>query len=78
VSYGKMALQRLRTAANPSAAMEAGILGVIGDAERLAGHSAIAEDYFRQSLQQYARAGRERGPDATVILMASLGQRALH
>src|SRR5438445_6348448 len=47
--------------------MEAGILAAIGDGERLAGHSAVAEDYFRQSLQQYARAGRERGPDATVI-----------
>jgi tetratricopeptide (TPR) repeat protein len=67
VSYGKMALQRLRTAANPSTAMEAGILAAIGDGERLAGHSAVAEDYFRQSLEQYARAGRERGPDATVI-----------
>jgi eukaryotic-like serine/threonine-protein kinase len=67
VSYGKMALQRLRTAANPSAAMEAGILAAIGDGERLAGHSSIAEDYFRQSLEQYARAGRELGPDATVI-----------
>jgi tetratricopeptide (TPR) repeat protein len=67
VSYGKAALQRLRTAANPSAAMEAGILAAIGDGERLAGHSSIAEDYFRQSLEQYARAGRELGPDATVI-----------
>jgi tetratricopeptide (TPR) repeat protein len=67
VSYGEMALERLRTAANPSAAMEAGILAAIGDGQRLAGRSAIAEEYFRQSLQQYARAGRERGPDATVI-----------
>jgi tetratricopeptide (TPR) repeat protein len=67
VNYGKMALQRLRTAANPSAAIEAGILAAIGDGERLAGHSAVAEDYFRKSLEQYARAGRERGPDATVI-----------
>jgi serine/threonine-protein kinase len=67
VNYGQMALQRLRTAANPSAAMEAGILAAIGDGERLAGHSRIAEDYFRQSLEQYARAGREFGPDATVI-----------
>ena len=31
------------------------------------GHIAAAEEYFRQSLQQYARAGREYGPDATVI-----------
>jgi len=67
VNFAKAALQRLRTAANPSAAMEAGILAAIGDGERLAGHSAVAEDYFQQSLQQYARAGRERGPDATVI-----------
>src|SRR5882724_2529525 len=67
VRYARMALQRLQTAANPSAATEAGILAAIGDAERLAGHSAIAQEYFRQSLQQYARAGRERGPDATVI-----------
>jgi len=67
VKYGKMALQRLQTAANPSAAAEAGILAAIGDGERLAGHSAVAEDYFQRSLQQYARAGRDRGPDATVI-----------
>jgi serine/threonine protein kinase len=66
VQYGQKALQRLRTAANPSAAMEAGILGAIADGERLAGHSSAAEEYFRQSLQQYTRAGREHGPDATV------------
>jgi serine/threonine protein kinase len=66
VQYGQKALQRLRTVANPSAATEAGILGAIADGERLAGHSSAAEEYFRQSLQQYTRAGREHGPDATV------------
>jgi len=67
VNYGKLALQRLRTTSSPSAAMEAEILAAIGDGERLAGHSSVAEEYFRQSLQQYARAGREHGPDATAI-----------
>src|SRR5262249_36494903 len=67
IRYGLMALERLRSVPNPSAALEAGILAAIGDGERLAGHSAIAEGYFQRSLQQYARAGRERGPDATVI-----------
>src|SRR5262249_20525929 len=67
VRYGLMALERLRAAPSASAAVEAGILAAIGDGERLAGHSAIAESYFQRSLQQYARAGRERGPDATVI-----------
>jgi serine/threonine protein kinase len=67
VRYGQRALERLGTVANPSAAVEAGILAAIGDGERLAGRSALALDYFRRSLQQYARAGRERGPDATVI-----------
>jgi serine/threonine-protein kinase len=67
VKYGQQALQRLRTLANPSAATEAGILGAIADGERLAGHSSAAEEYFRQSLQKYARAGRDHGPDATVI-----------
>jgi serine/threonine protein kinase len=66
VQSGIMALKRLRAASNPSAVTEAGILAAIADGERLAGHSSVAEDYFRQSLQQYARAGRERGPDATV------------
>jgi eukaryotic-like serine/threonine-protein kinase len=66
VRYGQDALRRLRTLANPSAATEATILGAIADGERLAGHSSAAEEYFRQSLQQYARAGREHGPDATV------------
>jgi len=62
VKYGQQALQRLRTLANPSAATEAGILGAIADGERLAGHSSAAEEYFRQSLQKYARAGRDHGP----------------
>jgi eukaryotic-like serine/threonine-protein kinase len=66
VRYGQDALRRLRTLANPSAAAEAAILGAIADGERLAGHSTAAEEYFRQSLQQYTRAGREHGPDATV------------
>jgi tetratricopeptide (TPR) repeat protein len=66
VRYGQDALRRLRTLANPSAATEAAILGAIADGERLAGHSSAAEEYFRQSLQQYTRAGREHGPDATV------------
>jgi tetratricopeptide (TPR) repeat protein len=67
VRYAHEGLQRLRTVPNPSAASEAGILGAIADAERFSGHLAAAEDYFRQSLQQYARSGREYGPDATVI-----------
>lgn len=67
VKYGKLALQRLQAAPSPSAVMEAEILAAIGDGERLAGHSAVAEEYFRQSLQQYARAGRAHGPDATAI-----------
>jgi serine/threonine-protein kinase len=67
VNYAHEALQRLRTLPNPSAFAEANILGAVADAERVAGHVAAAEDYFRQSLQQYARAGREYGPDATTI-----------
>jgi eukaryotic-like serine/threonine-protein kinase len=67
VRYAQDALRRLRTLANPSAATEAAILGAIADGERLAGHNSAAEEYFRQSLLQYARAGRDHGPDATVI-----------
>jgi eukaryotic-like serine/threonine-protein kinase len=67
VRYGHDALRRLRTLANPSAAMEAAILGAIADGERVSGHNGAAGEYFRQSLQQYARAGRDQGPDATVI-----------
>jgi serine/threonine-protein kinase len=67
VRYAQEGLQRLRTVRNPSAATEAGILGAVADAERFSGHLAAAEDYFRQSLLQYARSGREYGPDATVI-----------
>ena len=67
VNFAHEALQRLRTLPNPSASAEASILGALADAERVAGHVAAAEDYFRQSLQQYARAGREYGPDATII-----------
>ena len=67
VEYAHQALERLRTSPNPSAAAEANILGAIADAERLAGHIDVAEDYFQQSLQQYARSGREYGPDATTI-----------
>ena len=39
----------------------------IGDGERLAGHSAIAEDYFRRSSRNMREVGRERGPMTTVI-----------
>jgi len=67
IRYAHEALERLRAAPNASAAVEAGILGAIADAERFSGHIPAAEDYFRQSLQQYARSGREYGPDATVI-----------
>jgi tetratricopeptide (TPR) repeat protein len=67
VRYAHEGLQRLHTVPNPSAATEAAILGALADAERISGHLAAAEDYFRQSLQQFARSGREYGPDATVI-----------
>ncbi|MBS0420371.1 MAG: protein kinase [Proteobacteria bacterium] len=67
IRYAREALERLRAAPSASAAMEAGILGAIADAERFSGHIAAAEDYFRQSLQQYSRSGREYGPDATLI-----------
>ena len=59
IRYAHEGLNRLRTTANPSAATEGAILGAIADAERFGGHIAAAEDYFRQSLQQFARSGRD-------------------
>lgn len=67
ITLGHRALEKLRSAPNPSAAMEAVALASIGNAERLSGHSSAAEQYFKQSLQQYGRVGREHGPDAIVI-----------
>jgi len=67
IRYAHEGLKRLQTTPNPSAATEGAMLGAIADAERFGGHIAAAEDYFRQSLLQFARSGREYGPDATVI-----------
>jgi serine/threonine protein kinase len=67
VRYGQLALQRLHSDPHPSAFLEASILASLGDAERLSGHSNAASQYFRQSLDYFARAGRSRGVDAIVV-----------
>jgi eukaryotic-like serine/threonine-protein kinase len=66
VRYGTLALRRLRTDPQASSFLEASILASLGDAERLNGHSNLAVEYFRRSLDYFARAGRDRGPDAIV------------
>jgi tetratricopeptide (TPR) repeat protein len=66
VRYGTQALQRLHTDPQASPFLEASILASLGDAERLNGRSTLASQYFRQSLEYFARAGRDHGPDAIV------------
>jgi tetratricopeptide (TPR) repeat protein len=65
--YGQLALQRLHSDPHRSAFLEASILASLGDAERLSGQSNAAAQYFRQSLDYFARAGRGHGVDAIVV-----------
>lgn len=62
------ALERLRVSGINSPADEADVLGTIGYGYRLSGNTALANRYYEQALQKYVEAGRERSPNAIVML----------
>jgi tetratricopeptide (TPR) repeat protein len=67
LKYGKLALERLHQVKNPLPSDEALFLGSIGFAYQLGGENDAAEQYYSRSIEQFTRAGRERGPDAVSV-----------
>ncbi len=67
VKYGNLALARLSELKSPPRYLHATFLGSVGFAEHLRGRNAAANGYYQQSLAEYARAGRERSPDAIAV-----------
>ena len=67
LTYGKQALQSLRDSGRRSPADEAMMLGTLGYAENLNGHSSEAQQLFAEALEAFRRAGRERGPQAMAV-----------
>jgi serine/threonine protein kinase len=77
LKYGTLALQRLHSMPNPSLTTEAVLLGSVGFAQQLNNQNDAAEKSYRQSLAQFAKAGRDSSPDAIAVrnnwAMVSLG-----
>lgn len=65
--YATLALEKLNQTPHPSPSDRGLFLGSIGFAYQLNGENDAAERYFGQSLQQYAKVGRDRGPDAISV-----------
>jgi serine/threonine protein kinase len=67
LSYGNLALQRLRRGPHISLSTEADFIATIGYAEHLGGHNAQAETDYAQALQMFAQAGREHSANAIAV-----------
>jgi len=67
LEYSRLALERLHQVKNPLPSQEGLYLGSIGFGYQLSGENDAAEQYFSRSIEQYARAGRERSPDAISV-----------
>jgi tetratricopeptide (TPR) repeat protein len=65
--YANMALAKLHEVKHPSPSQQGLFLGSIGFAHQLNGENDAAEKYFNESITQYARAGRDRSPDAISV-----------
>jgi len=61
LKYSKDALALLRKDARRSPSLEAQMLTVLADAERLNGHNQLANESFESALAQLARVGRDQG-----------------
>jgi serine/threonine protein kinase len=67
LKYANMALAKLHEVKHPSPSQEGLFLGSIGFAHQLNGRNDEAEKYFNASITQYAKVGRDRGPDAISV-----------
>jgi serine/threonine-protein kinase len=61
LKYSKEALALLRKDARRSPSLEAQMLTVLADSERLNGHNQLASESFESALAQLARVGRDQG-----------------
>jgi tetratricopeptide (TPR) repeat protein len=67
LKYSKLALARLHEVKSPLPSLEGLYLGSIGFAYQTSGENDAAEEYFSRSIEQFTRAGRQRGPDAVSV-----------
>jgi serine/threonine-protein kinase len=65
--YARLALHHLHQSPHPSPHQEAEFLGSMGYAEHLNGRNTVAERFYTQALEQFARARREAGPEAISV-----------
>lgn len=66
--HALLALERLRGSGIDAPADEADVLGTVGYGYRLTGNTVLANRYYEQALQKYVAAGRERSPNALMML----------
>jgi serine/threonine-protein kinase len=64
LTYGKLALDKLRAVGRPLLSVEAMYLASMGYAEHLNGRNDAADRYYTESLAAFERAGRGRSPSA--------------
>lgn len=64
----RQALETLRQAEQVPITTEALFLGALGHSYQLNGQNRQADEYFERSLREYAAVGRDRSPDALVVM----------
>ena len=65
--YANLAVESLAKTKHVPLVVHALYLGSVGYGEHLTGHNTAAHHYYEQSLAEFTRAGRERGPDAISV-----------
>ena len=66
--YANLALDRFHQATGTTLAGEAALLAVVADSYGLGGDNLQANHYFELALKKYREAGRERSPNALVLI----------
>jgi len=66
--HALLALDRLRESHAKVPADEAEVLGTVGYGYRLSGDTVLANRYYELALKKYVEAGRERSPNAMMML----------
>ncbi len=67
LDYAQQAVASLRQDTHRSPTLEAQLLGVVADAERLIGRNDLAGQYFERALAQLVRSGRDQGSIGIVL-----------
>jgi tetratricopeptide (TPR) repeat protein len=67
LKYGKLALERLRSAPHPPLTTEALYLGSIAYAQSLNGDNDAAGSTYATSMDEFVRAGSDRSPEAVSV-----------